>query len=366
MLANGCKCTIGDQMDYWGRLNQDMYRQIGDIYENVEQKEPWCIGAVPVSEIGVFTAEEFFATGVAGDIPGATEGVTRMLLELSIQFDLIDSTADFNRYKLLILPDVIPVDQGFGAKLSAYIQSGGKVIASYHSGMDSVSRQFTVPELAVEYLDEAPYSPDFIRPQGYLAESLADAEHAMYDRGTLVKVNREAQVQPAIKPVFNRSYEHFCSHLHSPSSREEAYPAVVATAQTAYFIHPIFTTYQNTAPRWYRILMENEIRRLLGDALVSHDGPISVITNLLEQPAQKRVVLHVLHYIPHRKCKKLDIIDDVIPLYNLKVEMYQERRVKKVYTVPDRQEIMFEQQGSRLCYQIPEILGHHMSAIEFE
>ena len=39
MLANGCKCTIGDQMDYWGKLNSDMYRQIGEVYASVEEKE---------------------------------------------------------------------------------------------------------------------------------------------------------------------------------------------------------------------------------------------------------------------------------------------------------------------------------------
>ena len=107
MLAQGCKCTIGDQMDYWGKLNPDMYRQIGRIYGSVEKKEPWCRGAVPRTEIGVFTAEEFFATGAAGQIVGASEGVARMLTELGYQFDFIDSTCDFGRFRLLVLPDVI-------------------------------------------------------------------------------------------------------------------------------------------------------------------------------------------------------------------------------------------------------------------
>lgn len=367
MLANGCKCTIGDQMDYWGKLNCDMYRQIGDVYRQVEEKEPWCIGAVPVNEIGVFTAEEFFATGAAGDIPGATEGVVRMLLEMSLQFDLIDSQSDLGKYKLLILPDVIPVSPELSEKLSIFIQKGGKVIASYHGGMNSEGTEFSIKELGVEYLGEAPYSPDFIHPHQHLAKNLADAEHAMYNRGTLIKAEYKAQfVQMAVKPVFNRSYEHFCSHLHSPSSREEAYPAVVGTENTAYFIHPVFTTYQNTAPRWYRILVENEIHRLLQDALVSHDGPISVITNLLEQKEQNRKILHVLHYIPHRKCRKLDIVDDVIPLHDLNIEVQEERRVKKIYSAPDMEEIAFSQEGNKIRYQISKVNGHHMSVMEFE
>ena len=160
MLSHGCKCTIGDQMDYWGKLNKDMYQQIGRVYKSVEEKEPWCENAKPVSEIGVFTAEEFYATGVAGQIPGASEGVARLLMEYGYQFDFIDSTSDFGKYRLLILPDVIPVDEILGRKLSAYINAGGKLLASYQSGLDKDHQKFMISELAVKYLGDAPYSPD--------------------------------------------------------------------------------------------------------------------------------------------------------------------------------------------------------------
>ena len=72
-----------------GKLNKDMYQQIGRVYKSVEEKELWCENAKPVSEIGVFTAEEFYATGVAGQIPGASEGVARLLMEYGYQFDLL-------------------------------------------------------------------------------------------------------------------------------------------------------------------------------------------------------------------------------------------------------------------------------------
>ncbi len=45
----------------------------------------------------------------------------------------------------------------------------------------------------------------------------------MYDKGTLVEATDEAVfVQKVIPPVFNRTYEHFCSHLHSPSGRKRS------------------------------------------------------------------------------------------------------------------------------------------------
>ena len=49
-------------------------------------------------------------------------------MEYGYQFDFIDSTSDFGKYRLLILPDVIPVDEILGRKLSAYINAGGKLL----------------------------------------------------------------------------------------------------------------------------------------------------------------------------------------------------------------------------------------------
>lgn len=367
MLAQGCKCTIGDQMDYWGVLNKDMYKQIGRIYKSVEEKEPWCRNAVPLAEIGVFTAEEFLATGTAGEIVGASEGAARLLTELGYQFDFIDSTLDFDKYRLLILPDVIPVNEEFSEKLKKYLSHGGKLLASWHSGMNNNKDRFTVEELQVMYHGEAPYSPDFIWPTAHLAKGLENAEHVMYDRGTLVEAGTETVfVQKVIPPVFNRTYEHFCSHLHSPSGRREEYPGIVETNQTAYFIHPIFTTYQNWAPGWYKKILENELNRLLPYPMVKHNGPSTVQATLLRQKEEGRDILHVLHYVPVKKCKNLEIVEDRIPLYDLEVEVEAKRKIHRIYSVPDQQEIQFCQEGNRVFFNIKKINGHFMAAICYE
>ena len=52
-----------------------------------------------------------------------------MLMELGYQFDFIDSTLDFDKYRLLILPDVIPVDEELRDKLSTYLKKGGKLFS---------------------------------------------------------------------------------------------------------------------------------------------------------------------------------------------------------------------------------------------
>ena len=40
MLANGVKCSIGDQMHPGGALDNAAYQRIGEIYKSVAEKEP--------------------------------------------------------------------------------------------------------------------------------------------------------------------------------------------------------------------------------------------------------------------------------------------------------------------------------------
>ena len=57
MLAEGAKCSIGDQLHPRGALDPVTYDLIGHVYRQVEAKEPWCAGTEALKEIGLFTPE---------------------------------------------------------------------------------------------------------------------------------------------------------------------------------------------------------------------------------------------------------------------------------------------------------------------
>ena len=97
-----------------------VYDLIGKVYSQVEAKEPWCRNITPVVEIGVLTPEEYFGAS-STCLPDSLQGVVRILQESAYQFDVIDSYSEFEKYRLLILPDEIPVDQRLADKLETYI-----------------------------------------------------------------------------------------------------------------------------------------------------------------------------------------------------------------------------------------------------
>ncbi len=354
MLAMGAKCSVGDQLHPNGELSQTTYDLIGSIYRQVAEKESWCAGATAITEIGVLTPEAFTHERQ----PAAAVGAMRMLQEGGHQFDLLDTQSDFTPYRLLILPDIIPVDGALSAKISAYLAQGGALIASYESGI-----ALEAPGVMVK--GRAPYSPDFIMPRGEIGAGLPETEHVMYMEGLEVEAGAQTDVlAQAIVPYFNRTYAHFCSHLHTPSSGEAAYPAITRKGTAIYFAHPIFTQYQHNAPRWCKQLVLNAVNMLMPDALVRHDGPSTLIVTLNEQKAQHRRILHALHYIPVRSSQTIDIIEDVIPLYNIAFRVRENRPVTAVVCVPQQVELTFTQQPERLEFTLPRLEGHQMVAIQ--
>ncbi len=364
MLAMNAKCMVGDQLNPNGEISQPVYDLIGPVYAEVEKKEPWCEDVTPVVDIGVFTPEEFYGAEI-GRLAPALMGITRMLEEGGHQFDVLDSQSNLAGYKVLVLPDDIPVSETLAAKLAAYLDQGGALIATYKGGLNPAGDDFAVKELGVAFKGDAPYSPDFIMPEGAIGKGLPETEHVMYSRGLAVEATGGKVLADVIVPYFNRTYKHFCSHRHTPSSGEVGYPGIVQNGNVIYFAHPLFTQYNQNAPHWYKTLFLNALELLLPEPVLRHNGPSTVLTTVNEQAKQHRWVVHLLHYIPERRSQDIDIIEDVIPLYDLEISVRAPTEIKAVTCVPEGEALDFTQVDGRVTFVLPKLMGHQMVELTF-
>lgn len=379
MLALNAKCLIGDQLDPNGKINKAVYDLIGSVYTQIEQKEPWCKGAVAVTDLAVVSTEEF--TGE--QVPAPVAGALRMLQEAGHQFDIIDTRSDFSSYQLLILPDNVEVNDELADKFDQYIANGGKLIASAFSGLDAANSEFKLKSLGVKLREKLTVDQDgqivagrkterndyadYVLPEGEIGKGLPKTEHVMYMKG--LEVEAEANTEVLINTIssyFDRTWEHFCSHQHTPSSGKVDYPAVVKNGDVIYFSHAIFTQYNRNAPRWCKTLVLNAIDMLLPEPVLKHNGPSSLITTVNEQRDENRWVVHLLHYIPERRCKDIDVIEDVIPVYNIAVSIKIPRRVKSVTCVPREEKLQFIEKDGRIEFVVPRVNGHQMVELSFE
>jgi len=376
MLAQGAHCSIGDQLHPTGRLDRATYDLIGSVYEEVAAKEPWCAGARPVTEIAVLSPEEF----VGGRLPSAALGAVRILQEGRHQFDVVDSQTDLTPYKVLFLPDVIPCDGTLTEKLQEFVVLGGSVIASFESGLSPDKTEFALNVLGVQKVSDGPRDSDgnfargryyprhdyaeYVRPSGPLGDGLPAVEHVMYMRGLDVAPLGGTEILMfKIEPYFDRTWRHFCSHRQTPSSGRKGGPAAIRKGRCVYFSHPVFSQYDRNAPRWCRQIVLNALNLVLREPLLRASGPTTMIATVTEQPEQKRRMIHLLNYIPERRGEDFDIIEDVLPVYEIGVSLRADLQPTRIRTVPEDQELPFEVVRGRVNFRLPRLKGHQMIEI---
>lgn len=366
MLAYNSKCLIGDQLDPDGKISGAVYDLIGSVYREVEKKEAWCKKAKAVTDIAVFTSECLKEhTGPGGSVPEEVNGACTMLDELGYQLDIVDDRSELDAYKVLILPDTIRCSTELAKKIKSFIANGGKVIASYKSGLSEDETEFAIDELGVHYLGEAPYSPDFIMPNEQIGKNLPKTEHVMYYQGAQVEAAGGVVLAETYIPYFNRTWEHFCSHRHTPSSHKKGYPAIVGNDTCIYMMHPVFTTYYKKHPKWCKEIVQDILELVLPDPLLKHNGPTSLLSAVNIQADMDRYVLHGLHYIPVKVSEELYTIEDIIPLHDIQYSIQVPENIKSVRLVPEGTDLEFTCVNGRTEFTVPVIKGHCMVELKY-
>jgi hypothetical protein len=163
-------------------------------------------------------------------------------------------------------------------------------------------------------------------------------------------------------PYFNRTYAHFCSHRHTPAAKRSEFPAVVATENTVYFAHPIFSSFMRHGVRTYKLLFLNALKRLLPAKLVETNAPTTAHISLARQAG--RTIAHVLHYIPEQRYREIQTIEEAIPLHKLSLRIRLDAAPARVYLAPELTELPFAWSNGRVEVTVPRVDGHAMVVFE--
>lgn len=356
MIAHGAACSIGDQLHPRGALDPAAYELIGRVYERIEACEPWLIGGEPVTQIGLLQ--------LSTRAPGPSEqGAVRMLMQLRHQFDVVNWSSPLERYELLILPDVLALDEPAALRLSAYLAKDGALLASATSGLTPDGSQLLLPELGIEPLGVSPFTTTYVRIDPQLSSGVPAADHVVYERGVRVRAASGTTVLArVVEPYFERTWEHFCSHAQTPPSTLTDFAAATQSGNAGYINFPVFSSFFVHGNYPYRLLVRNLIDRLLPRPLLRADGPTSMEATLTRQA--DRVVVHLLNYAPERRTNALDLIEDVVPLFDVPLSVRIDRPPSRVYAAPEGAKLSFDIVNDRVELRVPEVRGHQIIVIE--
>lgn len=364
--ANGAKCSIGDQMHPSGEMDMNTYSIIGAAYSELEEKEPWLEGAENIADIAIFTvesAENHYGNLVDhGNSIGLSDvGCTRILLEGKYLFNAIDADEDFSKYKLIILPDTVRVDGMLKQKFDDFLAHGGKMLFSGTSGLYMDKDEFAF-DTGLKYIGECEYKPSYLRPN-FDISPLGDAAYVMYKTAYEVENVSAREIGTRENPYFNRSTFAFCSHAHTPCAMEYSGCGIAITNSTAYIGWNIFEDYADNGSLILKKTVCHVIDELLGEEKsVKTSLPAQGIATLTKQ--NERNILHMLYASPVKRGKDVEIIEDIIPLYNIKAEVKTDIDAKRVYLAPQNKDIEFTQNGNKVSFIVPEIENHQMIVIE--
>lgn len=368
-LAHGAKCSIGDQLHPSGFMDEATYALIGAAYAEVEAKEPWCSGVESVADIAVLSLEaarEACPEGQAlkGQRNVADAGVVRILSEGHYLYDIVDTLGYFSTYKVLILPDEVPVWPELAAAIEAFTAGGGKVLATGRSGLNPAGDAFAL-NLGIRWLGANPYRPAYFRPY-FTPGPLLPASFVMYGEGQLVELREGQSLGHLENPYFNRDVFTFCSHQHTPGTREENGPAMVESSSGIYIAWEVFSDYAEGGHLILKEMVLHALSRLLPRPSLRTDLPARGVTTLQHQPAEKRYVNHLLYAAPALK-GRIEVIEDIVPLRDISVSLNlpSPAPIQRVYLAPSMTELPFTvSPEGEISYTIPYMENHQMAVIE--
>ncbi|MBN2449512.1 MAG: beta-galactosidase trimerization domain-containing protein [Lentisphaeria bacterium] len=372
MAAMGARCSVGDQLHPLGEMDLATYREIGPAYARVEAIEDVLVGAVPVSEVAILSSESVHHR--RGDCEHRDMGAARMLLEMQVMFDVVDPQADFGAYEVLVLPDDIVLQGELLAKVRAYLAGGGAVVASALSCLRPDASAFAV-DFPATVAGESEFSPDYIVAREGLDADLVPSPFVVYDRARKVKGNGAEVLAEVRVPYFNRTWEHFCSHQHTPYRPEphDGYDAVLQSGRVIYFSHPIFQSYYSTGQPLLKYLFRGALNRLLPERRLQVAMPSNGRVSLMAQPDRGRTILHLLYAQTQlrgaagqgwRGGQKMEIIEDVVPIRDVACRLRLERAPRRVRLAASGRTLDWTYADGYLAFALEQLYIHEAVVIE--
>ncbi len=380
MIAYGAKCSVGDQLHPNGQMTKSTYELIGPAYEHVEKCEPFCDDVTNVAEIGLLSCQSVTAqTGRhAGDEPDV--GAARTLLEGHFLFDVIDSEMDFAKYKMLILPHTIPVGAELKAKLDKFLSKGGKLMLTAASALDPETGKFLF-DIGASHHGPSEYCPDYILPNPELRPAFVNDPLVMYVRSQRIKATSGKSLGKIYDPYFNRAYNHYCSHQHTPYKAEPSeYDCGVINNNILYLAHPVFSLYRTMGAVAYKDYIINAVKILLETAAVETNLPSTARITLMDQPGQNRLVLHLLYAntiyrggpmqleggTMKRNNDGIEVIEELIPLHDTSVKLATDKNITACTLQPQNKKLDFEIKKGCVELKLDSFTCHQVITLDYK
>mgnify|MGYP003870097279 CR=1 FL=1 len=318
------------------------------------------------------------------------EGVTRMFMETGVQFRVYDLDMDYSHLPLVILPDDVRFTQEDARKFDAYLAAGGKAIVTGTSGLIApedtrdTSNGFFNNLNEGELISPLPTKADvFAKGLGLKIAGVGAYQHAYFrvdskwskghgdfayyvpHRPLLVKPIGKTgykTVLEMVAPYFDRSAEKYCGHCQTPADKPTGQFTGFISNQVAYFAYPLFTLYREDGNAIYKKLILQALQSLKFRPQVESNLPSTAYTVLSRKEAA--TLLTVSHWIPEKRYRTLDSIEEALPLYDCSFSVQIAKKPASVVSLSSGRKIRFTYAKGRVQFSADILDGFEMFKVQ--
>ena len=361
-LANGMRPNVGGHFHPRGDINNAVFDRIEKIYKELQTMEPWYDNAKNITEIAIVYPREI--ENIRGD--ARLRSAVRMLSELKQQFDIVTPFSDWSKYKILILPDEITLNDEVAQRIKEHIEAGKAVISSGESGLNVEKTKFVFEkEWGVKYLGKNNFDPAYFTVNEKFNNGLPDMPLSQYSSGINMKPLAGTQViANLIKPYYNRGWDGEYAFYYNPPDKVTDKPALTINGNIAQFSHNIFEGYSKNGSVELRTLFSNVLNNFLAESLLKSDNLPSFSRAFVTEQTGRKMV-HVLSYVPELRGPKTQMIEESIELRDIKIALRIDGNLPtKVYLAPNKKALPFKVTNGYVNVVIPACKGYSLLVFE--
>lgn len=350
MMSYGIGCSVGDQMPPDGEMDIPTYEMIGEAYRYSEILAPYCLDSKQTAKIGIYQSSDL----------SANDGLSKMLLENQIDFGVVLND-NLTPFETVLFPECGPLSDSLISALQEHIKNGGKAMFIGNSGIKNGKFQMDV---GAEYISDARYDCDYLTVTDYECADVPNAKILCYQGSPDIKVTDGIVLATKTNPYFSRTVATYCSHQNTPFNREDAnHPTAVQKGNIIYIAHNICSMYAKYGAVYHRRYLIHALKCL--SPAFSFKVSLPSLGRVTLRKKANTLVLNLLYGIPAQRGNTC-VMEDMPKLYNIPVEIFTDKVIKRVYSPIESEEIQFSQEQNTVRFSVPELHGHRLIVLETE
>ncbi|MCY4422436.1 MAG: alpha-L-fucosidase [Acidimicrobiaceae bacterium] len=302
MIANGARCSFGDQLHPSGCLDDQTYDLLGTVYRSVAELNGFTDGARPYSRLALCPSES----------EDDDQGVARALLEAHREFVVVTPGGlDPACHDAVVVAGPLP--DAAGCELVRFASAGGRILALGDAAR-GLARQTRAALLGIDNAGEPSGDGDYSSYSAVELVPLGSGLAYNYEPGWRFELVAGAEVLAGIHDAyFDRTYGRYCSHENAPPQKHASgHPAVHRHGPHLVAAHPLGRLYLRHGAEVHRSLLWALFSAVDTRPVIVVSGlPAGGRVTVLDQPERSRTLVHALYAPPVQRGRSV-VVDDVV------------------------------------------------------